>query len=68
MLTKKNVDENFWFKPVFKEIILHSNKFFTKQFLMKFFGSNLFLRKSFCTKKRFDEKKFDENFWFKPVF
>jgi hypothetical protein len=30
---------------------------------MKIFGSNLFLRESFCT-----QKNFDENYWFKPVY
>ena len=48
---------NFFVRTCFEEMILQSKKNFQKQILIKFFVRNRFLRKWFCSPKKFSTKK-----------
>ena len=62
-------DEEFWFKPVFKEIILQPQKIFEqKNFLRKFLVQPYFRGNDFATIKYYNQKIFVINFLFNPVF
>jgi len=64
----KFFDENFWFKPVFEEMILQSSKILDQKIFDEILFQNCFRGNDFATIKNFRPKIFDEHFWFKPIF